>query len=317
MIKQAIMMMSAFFSINSLALDLSNEPLKPLPKKADIEASKVELGSKLFHDTRLSGNNTISCASCHDLNKGGTDTDVVSTGIHGQKGGINSPTVYNSRHNFVQFWDGRAKNLEEQAQGPVENPVEMGANWQKVVVIIKSDPAYVRLFKKAYGGAITKKAITRAIADFERTLDTPSRFDEYLNGNENAINAKEKKGYALFKQYGCIACHSGINVGGHMYQKMGLVYDYFKDRGSLKKEDYGRFNVTGNDFEKHFFKVPTLRNIELTPPYFHDGSVKTLKDAVQKMGYYQLGIEIPDDDANDIVAFLKTLTGKSLQQSKK
>jgi len=192
--------------------------------------------------------------------------------------------------------------------------VEMGAEWGAVVKYVQSQPKYKKLFAKAFHGEISKKTITESIADFERTLDTPSRFDDYLSGDGNALNAQEKEGYAKFKQYGCIACHSGVNIGGHMYQKMGLVHDYFKDRGNISKEDYGRYNVTKKEADKHFFKVPTLRNIALTGPYFHDGSVTSMKEAVIKMGHYQLGITIPEKDASDIVAFLKTLTGKDLQQ---
>lgn len=312
--KKRLFLLSSFvLTHTSLALDLSKEPLKPLPPPATVNTSKVELGRMLFHDKGLSKDGTISCASCHDLKKGGTDQAVVSTGVGGQKGAVNSPTVFNARHNFVQFWDGRAATLEAQAEGPVENPIEMGAEWGAVVKYVQSQPKYKPLFAKAFNGVISKKTITESIADFERTLDTPSRFDDYLSGDANALNAQEKEGYAKFKQYGCIACHSGVNIGGHMYQKMGLVHDYFKDRGSLRQEDYGRYNITKKDADKHFFKVPTLRNIALTGPYFHDGSVTSMKEAVIKMGYYQLGLTIPDKDAADIVAFLKTLTGKDLQ----
>lgn len=312
MLKKSFISIMMLFMSGVWAIDASKEPLKPLPPPAKVDEIRVKIGRLLFHDKRLSKSGTISCASCHDLQKGGTDRSVVSIGINELKGGINSPTVYNSRHNFVQFWDGRAASLEEQAEGPVANPVEMGMEWEAVVKIVQQDPQYKALFAKAFNGKISKKTITEAIADFERTLDTPSRFDDYLAGDEQALTAQEKTGYAKFKQYGCIACHSGVNVGGHMYQKMGLVHDYFKDRGSIKKEDLGRFNITGKESDRHMFKVPTLRNVELTWPYFHDGSVKTLKEAVINMGHYQLGITIPDKDAEDIVAFLKTLTGKEL-----
>lgn len=288
------------------------EPLKPLPK-ITVDKGKAFLGNKLFHDKSLSPNRTISCASCHDLKKGGTDQLPVSIGIHGQKGPINSPTVYNSQHQLAQFWDGRAKDLKEQAAGPVTNPKEMGSNWKYVIKTLSDSLEYVKLFDKNYQGKISKDTVTDAIATFEKTLDTPSRFDDYLNGNKNAITAQEKQGYQLFKSVGCTACHNGVNVGGGMYMKMGLVKDYFKDRGTkINTADLGRYNVTKQEFDKHVFKVPTLRNIELTYPYFHDGSTKTLSEAVQKMGKYQLGKDLTKKEITEIVAFLKTLKGKSL-----
>lgn len=293
-------------------LSFANEPLKPLPS-ITVDSGKAALGDKLFHDKALSPNKTISCASCHDLKKGGTDQLPVSIGIHGQKGPINAPTVYNSQHHIAQFWDGRAKDLQEQAAGPVTNPKEMGSNWPYVIKTLSESPEYVKLFKKNYQGKINKDTITDAIAIFEKTLDTPSRFDDYLKGDKSAITEQEKKGYDVFKSVGCTTCHNGINVGGGMYMKMGLVQDYFKDRGDkINTADLGRYNVTKQVSDKHVFKVPTLRNIDLTAPYFHDGSTKSLSDAVRKMGKYQLGKNLSDEEITYIVAFLKSLRGKSL-----
>ncbi len=291
------------------------EPITPLPSANELKLNqqKVQLGDSLFHDPRLSKDNSISCATCHTLSKGGTDQEVDSTGINGQHGGINSPTVFNSRYNFKQFWDGRAKDLAAQADGPVNNPKEMGSNWPEVIKKLKQDPSYVAQFKKLYPDGITSANVIDAIVEFEHSLVTPSRFDDYLKGDKTALTAQELHGYELFKSYGCTACHHGINIGGSMYQKMGLVNDYFKDRKTpITKADMGKFNVTGQAADKHVFKVPTLRNVELTPPYFHDGSVKTLDQAVKMMGKYQLGVNIPQADVNDIVAFLKSLTGKEL-----
>lgn len=295
----------------------AEEPLKPLPK-VQVDKGKATLGEKLFHDKALSPNKTISCASCHDLEKGGTDQLPASIGINGQKGPINSPTVYNSQHHISQFWDGRAKDLQEQAEGPITNPKEMGSNWPYVLKTLKSSPEYVKLFQKNYDGKINKQTVTDAIATFEKTLDTPSRFDDYLQGDKNAITPQEKEGYALFKSVGCTACHNGVNVGGGMYMKMGLVQDYFKDhrKGKLQKADLGRYNVTKQESDKHVFKVPTLRNIDLTYPYFHDGGTKTLREAVQTMAKYQLGKTLTDKQITNIVAFLKSLRGKNLSDKK-
>lgn len=294
------------------------EPLQPLPQDVNLNQSKVNLGERLFHDPRLSGDNTISCSSCHNLDTGGTDTTPVATGIKGQKGGIRTPTVYNSAFNFRQFWNGRAATLQEQAKGPVTNPIEMGAQWEDVIKKLKLDPSYVKEFKSTYHQDITPENIVDAIAEYEHSLITPSRFDDYLRGNNNAITPEERNGYELFKSYGCAACHNGVNVGGGMFQKMGVVNDYFKDRGKpITAADLGVYEVTKLDKDKYFFKVPSLRNIAITAPYYHDGSIKTLDEAIYKMGKYQLGREIPEKDRKSIAAFLESLTGKTLVNNKK
>jgi len=287
-----------------------SEPILPLPDSVDVNMDKVLVGRSLYFDTALSGDGTVSCATCHMLEHGGAEPRKTSTGIGGQIGPINSPTVLNSSYNFVQFWDGRAKDLQEQAAGPVENPIEMGTKWDDVVKRLAKNEEYAATFAKLYDDGITKDNVTDAIAEYEKSLITPSRFDAYLKGDQDAITDAEKQGYQTFKEVGCTACHSGINVGGAMFQKMGLVKDYFKDRGTpITEADLGRFNVTKNESEKHFFKVPTLRNVELTSPYLHDGSRATLEETVKVMGTYQLGRELTDAQVNSIVAFLKTLTG--------
>ncbi|MEM9728105.1 MAG: cytochrome-c peroxidase [Myxococcota bacterium] len=289
----------------------SAEPVKALPPVGELDMVKVALGRKLFHDTALSGDGTVSCATCHSLDHGGAEPRKTSTGIKGQIGPINSPTVLNSSHNIAQFWDGRAKDLREQAEGPVANPIEMGATWKGVVKRLKRNEDYVTEFAAVYDDGISKDNVTDAIAVYEESLITPSRFDEYLSGNADAITVQEKQGYATFKEVGCTACHNGVLVGGGMYQKMGLVNDYFKDRGTeITEVDLGRFNVTKNPAEKHFFKVPTLRNVELTSPYLHDGSRDTLEETVMIMGKYQLGRDLDKQQVDDIVAFLKSLTGE-------
>jgi len=290
---------------------VAEEPLKPLPELGELNMEKVALGRKLFHDTILSGDGTLSCATCHTLDHGGAEPRKTSTGIRGQIGPINSPTVLNSSLNFVQFWDGRAKDLREQAEGPVANPIEMGATWEGVVKRLQGNDKYVAEFKALYEDGITKSNVTDAIAVYEEALITPSRFDKYLMGDQNAITEAEKKGYETFKAVGCPTCHNGVLIGGGMFQKMGLVNDYFKDRGTeVTEADLGRFNVSKNAAEKHFFKVPTLRNVELTPPYLHDGSRTTLEETVRVMGKYQLGRDLTEAEVNSIVTFLKSLTGE-------
>ena len=272
---------------------------------------KVLLGRSLYFDTALSGDGTVACATCHMLEHGGAEPRKTSAGIGGQIGPINSPTVLNSSYNFVQFWDGRAKDLQEQAAGPVENPIEMGTKWEDVVKRLAKNEEYAATFAKLYEDGITKANTTDAIAEYEKSLITPSRFDAYLKGDATAITDAEKQGYATFKEVGCTACHSGINVGGAMFQKLGLVKDYFADRGTpITDADLGRYNVTKQDYDKYFFKVPTLRNVELTAPYLHDGSQATLEDTVRVMGTYQLGRELTDAQVNSIVTFLKSLTGE-------
>ncbi len=284
------------------------EPLLPL-EPLEVNMEKVALGRRLFHDTRLSGDGTISCSTCHSLDNGGAEPRRTSTGIRGQIGPINSPTVLNSALNFVQFWDGRARDLREQAAGPVENPIEMGATWDQVVAKLGEDESYRTAFAALYPDGITKANVTDAIAEYERLLITPSPFDRYLRGERDAISEAAREGYETFKSVGCTACHTGRNVGGTMYQKMGLVRDYFADRGNLTDADLGRFNVTQAASDRHFFKVPTLRNVALTAPYLHDGSQATLPDVVRVMGRYQLGRELTDAQVAGIVAFLESLTG--------
>lgn len=289
----------------------SEEPIRPIPLTVKLDAKKVALGDKLFHDKRLSKDNTLACASCHSLERGGVDGGVGSTGIGGAKGPINAPTVFNSGFNFRQFWDGRASSLEEQAAGPIHNPKEMGSNWAEVLGKLSQDAAFVASFKESYPDGLQPKNIQDAIATFERSLITPnSRFDKYLRGDKAALKDDELRGYQLFKNYGCVACHQGVNVGGNMYQVFGVMGDYFARRGSVTEADLGRFNVTKNEADKNMFKVPTLRNVALTAPYFHDGSAKTLNDAVDVMFKFQLGRAAPQQDKELIVKFLRTLTGE-------
>lgn len=295
----------------SSAFAQADEPIRPIATDTKLDAKKVALGERLFNDKRLSKDNTLACASCHNLSKGGVDGTPTSTGIGGAKGPINAPTVFNSSLNFRQFWDGRAASLEEQAAGPVHNPLEMGSNWIEVIAKLSKDTALVDQMKQSYTDGLQGKNIQDAIAHFERSLTTPnSRFDKYLRGDKSALNGDELRGYQLFKAYGCVACHQGVNVGGNMFQTFGVMGDYFAKRGGLTSADLGRFNVTKNEADKHQFKVPSLRNVALTAPYFHDGSAKTLNDAVDVMFKFQLGRTAPAQDKEQIIKFLQTLTGE-------
>jgi cytochrome c peroxidase len=289
----------------------TDEPIKPIVADTKLDAKKVALGDKLFHDKRLSKDNSLSCASCHNLSRGGVDSLPTSIGIGGAKGPINAPTVFNSSLNFRQFWDGRAASLEEQAAGPVHNPKEMGSNWTEVLAKLAQDGALADQFKQSYPDGMQAKNIQDAIAVFERSLTTPnSRFDRHLKGEKSALSTDELRGYQLFKTYGCVACHQGVNAGGNMFQTFGVMGDYFAKRGGVTAADLGRFNVTKDEADKHMFKVPSLRNVALTAPYFHDGSAKTLPDAVDVMFKYQLGRPASAQDKELIVKFLHTLTGE-------
>lgn len=288
-----------------------NEPLKPLPELPRQDAGRVALGRQLFHDPRLSVNNTLSCASCHQLDRNGADNRALSLGFDGKPVAINTPTVLNASLNFRQFWDGRVETLEEQSDVVVTSPHEMGSDWDTVLKRIGEDPDYRRSFSATYPDGLTKVNVQRALAAFERTLLTPgSRFDQYLLGDTAILSYEEKQGYQRFKEYGCIACHQGVNIGGNMFQKFGVFGDYIADRGQATKADLGRFNVTGDEADRAVFKVPSLRNVALTAPYFHDGSAATLEQAVDIMFQYQLGRMPGNEDKTLIIQFLKTLTGQ-------
>jgi cytochrome c peroxidase len=287
------------------------EPIKPIPFDVSVDARKAALGQALFHEPKLSHDNSISCASCHDLPRGGTDRRTHSLGANQVEGTINAPTVFNSGGNFKQFWDGRATTLEEQIDGPVLSPTEMASTWGEVLGKLRATPAYAAAFKEVYRDGIQPQNIRNAIAEFERSLITPkSRFDQFLRGDDAALTADEKEGYRKFKSYGCTSCHQGVNVGGNMFETLGTMADYFADRGTITKADHGRFNVTGREEDRYVFKVPGLRNVAVTAPYFHDGSVETLEKAVAVMGRYQLGQRLSPEDVEQIVKFLKTLTGE-------
>ncbi|WP_256352315.1 cytochrome-c peroxidase [Pseudomonas yamanorum] len=288
-----------------------DEPLKPLPPIPQLDPATVELGRQLFNETQLSVNNTKSCASCHDLQNGGADNRAFSLGFDGKPVTLNTPTVFNASLNFKQFWNARVDTLQAQVEQVVTSPMEMGNDWKTVIRTLSALPHYQATFRQIYPDGITPANVQNALATYERTLLTPnSRFDQYLQGDTDILTLQEKYGYQRFKEYGCIACHQGTNIGGNMYQKFGVMGDYFKARGNPTEADLGRYLVTGDEEDRNVFKVPSLRNVAVTAPYFHDASAKTLEDAVDVMFKYQLGRVPSTEDKTLIVLFLKTLTGE-------
>ncbi|MGI2070895.1 cytochrome-c peroxidase [Shewanella baltica] len=289
---------------------ISAEPIEVIKAVKVTEPEKVELGKMLFFEPRLSKSGYISCNSCHNLATGGVDALPTSVGHNWQQGPINSPTVLNANYMLAQFWDGRASDLQAQAAGPIENPKEMGYSHALATQTIASMPAYRAHFAKVYGDEnVTIDRLTDAISTFEKTLVTPnSPFDQYLLGKQDAISVDAKAGYQLFKSKGCVSCHNGPAVGGTMYMKMGLIKPFHTNNPAE-----GRIAVTGKEADKFVFKVPTLRNIELTYPYFHDGSVWTLEEAVNTMADIQLGQKLSDKENLEMVAFLVSLTGDQPQ----
>ncbi len=285
----------------------------PLPDVMTTSAGQpsealVDLGRMLYYEKRLSKAQNLSCNSCHDLAAYGVDGQPTSDGHKGQKGDRNSPTVYNAAAQVAQFWDGRAPDVEAQAKGPVLNPIEMAMpSEHAVIAVIETMPAYAEAFKKAFPGEakpVTYDNVGKAIGAFERKLVTPSRWDAFLKGDQNALTAEEKAGFKMFTDYGCHGCHGGALVGGASFQKLGAMKPF------PRTEDPGRFKVTKVEADREVFKVPSLRNVEKTGPYFHDGKTPTLEAAVRDMGEYQLGRKLSDQEVRQIVVFLRTLTGK-------
>jgi cytochrome c peroxidase len=283
---------------------LANDIIQPIPQTLNYNRSKALLGKKLFFDTHLSDDGTIACVSCHNT-ESGADTKPVSTGIKGQQGSANSPTVFNSYFNFRQMWSGSAKSLMDQVRMPVHNPIEMAMNEEKIVRYLRSNRDYARRFHDVFGQKATFDLMSNAIAEFEKVLITPNcRFDRYLR-HEIVLEKDELEGYRLFKRLGCITCHNGINIGGNSFQKIGLIRDY---KWSIQNPDC--YSVTHHFDDKNLFKVPTLRNIVLTAPYFHDGSIPALREALKKMAYHNLGFTLSKKEIESLMQFLKTLTGE-------
>jgi cytochrome c peroxidase len=294
--------------------------VQPLPDKMpgaekDLLAA-IALGQKLYFDKRLSENGKQSCNDCHlvDQNRAGVDNEPTSEGAHGKRGDRNSPTTLNAGFHFAQFWDGRAKDLVEQAKGPVLNPVEMAMPDEKEVIKrLEADANYPKLFKAAFpeeDKPINYNNFARAVAAFERTLITRDRFDDFLKGEDKALNAQELQGLSLFLTVGCTTCHVSPTIGGNMYQKIGLIHPY------ANTNDVGRIKVTGEEWDQYRFKVPSLRNVALTYPYFHDGQARDLRSAVKQMAYMQLGKELTDNEISSLTAFLNSLSDKTRKASR-
>lgn len=296
------------------------EPIQPLPKKLKYNKQKALLGKKLYFDPILSKDNTVSCSTCHNLELAGVDNLQFSFGIKGQKGIINTPTVLNSIFNFRQMWDGRAKTLAHQVQFPITNNKEMGNSFKNLINTLSKNPHYYKEFNDIYKDGISKENIGDALEEFQKTLITPSAFDEYLKGDEKALTQNQKKGYELFNKKGCVSCHNGINIGGGLYAQLGLVDEDIAnemlgrtDNKTYKdgyNPDFGLYNITKNDFDKFYFKVPSLRNVALTFPYLHNGKVKTLNEAISLIAKAQLGLDLSKEEIFLIEEFLKSLNGK-------
>jgi cytochrome c peroxidase len=287
------------------------EPIAPLPAATISDPAKVRLGERLFQDVRLSQSNTVACASCHDLAKGGDDGRDIGTGSDGRPLDFNAPTVFNTALSFRLNWRGNFRTLEEQAEAVLLDPRLMGTTWPELLAKLQGDPGYREAFLAIYGSDFRPEQVLDALAAFERSLLTPrARFDRYLNGERQAITAAEQRGYEFFKAYGCIACHQGANIGGNLFQKFGVFEDPFAGRPTASQADLGRYTLTQVEADRHVFRVPSLRNVEITAPYFHDGSTPTLEEAVDRMARSQLGRTLTQEEIGLIAGFLRTLTGE-------
>ena len=300
---------------HSLAEGVDSEPITPVPAAEALDPAKIELGRRMFHDVRLSRGDRVSCASCHDLARGGDDGRARSETNDGRPSDFNASTVFNAALNARLNWRGNFRTLTEQNEAVLLDPRLMNATWPELLAKLRAGADYRAAFKALYGGP-EREHVLDALATFQRSLLTPdARFDRYLRGERDAITAEEARGYQLFKAYGCIACHQGVNVGGNLFQRFGIFYDPFAARGNAGAADLGRYTITGREDDRKVFRVPSLRNVAVTSPYFHDGSAASLAEAVDIMARSQLGRELPRDDIDLIIRFLRTLTGVYRGQS--
>jgi cytochrome c peroxidase len=294
---------------------LVNEPIQPIPVQADRSddrnQNKILLGEKLFQEVRLSQDNRIACASCHVLNLGGTDRRAYSLGVRNNVGVINTPTIFNLKYNFRFNWNGKFETLTQHLENLLTNPEVMDMPLDVLTKKLSQGREYPPAFAQVYADGLNPANLKDAIVTYEASLTTPNaRFDQFLRGNKQALTASEQEGYQLFKDYGCVSCHQGINVGGNLFQRFGVMGDYFADRGNITPADLGRFNVTQDPADRFVFRVPSLRNVALTAPYFHDGTAPTLEKAIMVMAKYQLGRALPPEHISRIADFLRTLTGE-------
>jgi cytochrome c peroxidase len=294
----------------AFAATVDSEPVTPVAPAGQLDTAKVEIGRKLFHDPVLSRSGTTSCATCHPLDAGGADGAVHAAGADGRPLDFNTPTIFNVANNFRLNWRGEFATLEEQNEQALLNRRIMNMAWTELLARLGADAGYRRDFAALYGGALAPTQVLDALAAFQRSLATPNaRFDRWLRGEADALTAQEEHGYQLFKSYGCIACHQGMSIGGNLFQRFGVFHQPFT-RGNLATADLGRFTLTGAPEDRHVFRVPSLRNVAVTAPYFHNGHTYSLREAVTTMARSQLGRELPDGDAAAIVQFLATLTGE-------
>jgi len=287
------------------------EPIFPIPTEIEVNEARAQLGEKLFIDVRLSKNKNVACSSCHQLSAGGDDN--VAFGISSSAGQhiINTPSIFNARYNFRQNWNGSSNSLQEQIETVMSNHHEFNNQWDNVLTRLLKDETLTKEFNQAYNDGLSKNNIIDAIVEFENTLITPNaRFDRYLRKEDNVMTEKEIDGYHVFKDLGCISCHQGINIGGNLYQKFGVFYNYLAERGNINQVDYGRMNNTNRQSDEFVFKVPSLRNVAVTAPYLHDGSAKTIEQAITIMGRTQLGRSLTENEIHLLKAFLNTLTGE-------
>jgi cytochrome c peroxidase len=284
------------------------EPISPIPLAAEVDTAKVALGEKLFHDPQLSHTNTIACVTCHRLAEGGDDGLPLARTADGAVYSRNTPTIFNAALNSRYRWDGAIRTLEAEAEATLHSPAMMNTTWPELLVKLRADPDYVTAFNAAYAGGLTQEHLLDVLTTYVRSLLTPNaRFDHYLRGQHEALSAAEQRGYQLFKAYGCATCHQGVNVGGNMFQRFGI---FRGDSAPRDDDDLGRFTVTGVTRDRYVFRVPSLRNVAVTAPYYHDGRVETLETAVDLMAKRQLGTALSAEEINLIVQFLHTLTGE-------
>lgn len=295
----------------SQEIGLVNEPIQPIPLENALDPNKVLLGEKLFQEVRLSEDDRVSCLTCHAFNMGGTDRRAHSLGVQGRIGAVNTPTIFNVRYNFRLNWNGRFETLTDHLEGLLTHSDGMGMSWDILIQKLKQVPEYPRAFAQIYSDGLTPTNIKDALVAYEESLNTPnSRFDQFLRGDKQALTPSEREGYQLFKDYGCVSCHQGINAGGNLFQRFGVMGNYFADRGNITPADWGRYNVTQDLADRFVFRVPSLRNVAQTAPYFHDGTALTLEEAIAIMANYQLGRSLPVEDINRLAKFLHTLTGE-------
>jgi cytochrome c peroxidase len=292
-------------------LATQEDPIDPVPIDREFEPKKVELGRDLFADPILSPDGKTSCLTCHMFDKGGADGVVKNDLPDHDPAAVNTPTIFNVSLNYRLHWNGKADELGSQLEIPITSKRVLATTYDAILGRLAASPTYPSRFREVYPDGLTKETFRDAVVTYEQSLITPnSRFDRYLRGDKTAITNDEEAGYQLFKSHGCISCHQGVNVGGNLFQKFGAMHDYFKDRGHIAEPDYGRYNVTKREEDRYYFRVASLRNVALTAPYFHDGSAKTLEEAVQVMSRYQLGRKLTAEQTRILVLFLKTLTGE-------